>query len=90
MSKDVNKPRKPKMVFQMMKPGQSQEDFMQEMREKHGDVQMMDGSDMNPKELKEMLAKMGIDADDLEGMMENGEKKKKPGIFEKMKDAFMG
>lgn len=85
--------KKPKMIFQMQKPGQSQEDFVREMKEKMGEgnePQVLDASAMDPAQLQEMLAGLGISKEKFAEMTGEGGKKKKPGLFQRIQDAMLG
>jgi len=84
---------KPKMVMRMAAPapGQSMEDFKKEIAATHGvdDATVIDGSNMNPEDLKAMLASMGVDADEIDNMLAGREQKKKPGLFQRIQDALL-
>jgi hypothetical protein len=88
--------KKPRIIFQVMPAGQTKEDFIGEMKAKHGGgdcghggMTVMDASDMDPGQLENMLAGMGISKEEFDTMTKNGDAKKKPGFFQRIQDAIL-
>ena len=91
MTNKAEKPKKPKMIFQTVQPGQSMEDVKREMAAKHGidaeaGATMIDGSNMDPEQIKAMLAGLGMGSEDIDNVLSGKEPKKKPGLFQKIQD----
>jgi len=81
-----------KMIMAQPKPGQSREDFIREMKEKHGadgNGTVMDGTNMNPEQLKAMLAAAGMGAADIDAVLAGKESGTKKGIFSRITDALL-
>lgn len=83
---------KPKMIFQAVAPGQSVEELKKELTEKHGTAEMkvIDGSSMNPEELRATLEKMGMSTEDINNVLSEAKSnQKKPGMFQKIQNALL-
>jgi len=80
--------RKPRIIFHMGGPGQSMEDHKKEMAEKYGSDFVKDESDMGIDDVKAMMAEMGMSMKDVEGLALEDGQKAKPGLLQRVKDAF--
>jgi hypothetical protein len=86
----VKKP-KFKIIMQSPAPGQSQEDFIREIKEKYGDGESteINAGNMDPEALKSMLAGLGMSAEDIDTVTSGKEPAKKPGFFARITNALL-
>ena len=81
-----------KIIMEQAKPGQSKEDLIREMKEKHGlggEATFIDGANMEPDQLKAMLAGTGMSDGDIEAVLSGKEPGKKKGFFSRITDALL-
>ena len=69
MSEKDDKSNKPRMVLQMIKPGESIEEALKEFITMNPDVELKNKID-NPEEIQKVLESVGMSIDDLEDMVE--------------------